>query len=89
MSIGYPLFGIPIRNRYQLGIGYFSPNVFGILLVIWVPDISLLRAMDSRPTDGGAGPTRLSQGRSRSGKHTCVNEIGSLDARDRVIRNDW
>ena len=34
MSIGYQLFGIPIPNRYQLGIWYFNPNVFGILLAL-------------------------------------------------------
>ena len=34
MSIGYQLFGIPIPNRYQLGIWYFSPNVFRILLIL-------------------------------------------------------
>ena len=34
MSIGYQVFGVPIPNRYQLVIWYFSPNVFGILLVL-------------------------------------------------------
>ena len=34
MSIGYQLFGIPIPNRYQLGIWYSSPNAFSILLVL-------------------------------------------------------
>ena len=34
LSIGYQLFGIPIPNRYQVGIWYSSPNVFGISLVL-------------------------------------------------------
>ena len=36
MSIGYQLFGIPIPNRYQLGIWYFKASAFGILLVLWI-----------------------------------------------------
>ena len=34
MPIGYQLFGIPIRNRYQIGIWYFNSNAFGILLAL-------------------------------------------------------
>ena len=33
MSAGWQLFSTPIPSRCQLGISYFIPNVFGILLI--------------------------------------------------------